>query len=358
MGKKTLKKVKQPTQGKCLKTMEESNALLVKFNKELIVLNKLMSKQIEAMMIAVMLISRRNSISDVDNSERGTENGESGNLGVGQGRGSTHGFTDSHSTSDVTLSGPTMPNIRIAQTGVTTQRPAQQAKSSELGENKINRSLSEIVDMARQVKAKLKPSGYSSFTTPTTTTTSTTPSTTTGVVKPTDEEENLLQGINRYRATLNLTALVENNNAECFAGEIADQFKNQPCTNTTGSNTVPGTEIQFSNYPTLLTKCHLNITNTKDGVIMPACVPNLDPTLVLSNFTQSQYSGYLNDTNYSGAGIGSEGNWIVIVLSTNTSDGSFVTADKSAAADLVAKDGVIYYSTISLCFSIFLALMV
>ncbi|KAF6158955.1 hypothetical protein GIB67_042036 [Kingdonia uniflora] len=45
-------------------------------------------------------------------------------------------------------------------------------------------SLSEIVEIARQVEAKLKPSGYSSFTTPTIVTTSTTPSTTKGVVKP------------------------------------------------------------------------------------------------------------------------------------------------------------------------------
>ncbi|KAK4388538.1 putative GPI-anchored protein [Sesamum angolense] len=138
-----------------------------------------------------------------------------------------------------------------------------------------------------------------------------------------DKEDNLLQGINQYRASLNLTALTKNDRAGCLADEIADQFKNQPCTNTTGSNTVPGTEPQYSDYPKLLAKCHLNVTTTRDGQIMPACVPNLDSGLVLSNFTKSQYSGYLNGTQYTGIGIGSEDNWIVVVLTTSTPEGDY-----------------------------------
>ncbi|KAM0066424.1 hypothetical protein Hdeb2414_s0002g00048831 [Helianthus debilis subsp. tardiflorus] len=138
-----------------------------------------------------------------------------------------------------------------------------------------------------------------------------------------DEEDILLAGINSYRATLNLTALIENERAECLADEIADQFKYQPCTNTTGSNTIPGTEPEIFNYPNLLHKCHLNVNTTRDGVILPVCVPNLDSTLVLSNYTMSPYSNYLNDTKYTGVGIGSEDNWIVVVLTTNTPEGRF-----------------------------------
>ncbi|KAJ8442740.1 hypothetical protein Cgig2_011010 [Carnegiea gigantea] len=144
-------------------------------------------------------------------------------------------------------------------------------------------------------------------------------------VKSDGLEDNLLQGINKYRTSLNLTALTKNQNAACLAGEMADQFKDQPCTNSTGANTVPGTEEQLPNYPDLLSHCHLNITNTRDGMVMPACVPNLDPGLVLSNFTESQYSGSLNDTKFTGAGIGSAGNWVVVVLATNDPSGSFET---------------------------------
>lgn len=57
--------------------------------------------------------------------------------------------------------------------------------------------------------------------------------------------------------------------------------------------------------------------------MLPACVPNLDPTLVLSNYTQSQYSMSLNDTKYTGVGIGSEDNWIVVVLTTSTPEGGY-----------------------------------
>lgn len=143
-------------------------------------------------------------------------------------------------------------------------------------------------------------------------------------------DDKLLQSINEYRKSLNLTTLSRNANAACFADQMAQQFKNNACTNNTGAETVPGTEVQLSNYPDLLANCHLNISNTRDGVVMPACVPGLVPAVVLSNFTKSQYSEYLNDTKYVGAGIASENYWIVVVLSTDTSAGSY-EADTSGS---------------------------
>ncbi|GLT99761.1 hypothetical protein SLE2022_171790 [Rubroshorea leprosula] len=171
------------------------------------------------------------------------------------------------------------------------------------------------------------------------------------VLCDTNEDDNLLQGINSYRASQNLAALTKNENAECFADEMAKQFKSQPCTNTTGADTVPGTEPQLSNYPNLLSKCNLNVSDTMDGAVMPACVPNLVSSLVLSNFTQSQYSENLNDTKYTGIGIGSEGNWIVVVLSTSTPKGSFATYN---AASLVSKIHPIYHLLLLLLLVCFL----
>ncbi|KAK8548540.1 hypothetical protein V6N13_054669 [Hibiscus sabdariffa] len=148
----------------------------------------------------------------------------------------------------------------------------------------------------------------------------------------TDEEDDLLKGINSYRA-------------ECLADELADEFKNQPCTNSTGANTVPGTEPQFANYPNLLAKCHLNVSVTRDGAVMPACVPNLVPSLVLTNFTQSQYSDNLNETKYTGIGIGSDGDWIVVVLTTSTAEGNYATAatTTTSVASSVLETSVIYH---------------
>lgn len=61
---------------------------------------------------------------------------------------------------------------------------------------------------------------------------------------------------------------------------------------------------------------------------MPACVPRLDPNLVLTNFTKTQYSLRLNDSKFTGMGIGKEDDWIVVVLTTSTPEGSYSTADK------------------------------
>lgn len=173
-----------------------------------------------------------------------------------------------------------------------------------------------------------------------------------------DEEDILLTGINSYRTTLNLTTLSKNDNAECLADEIADQFKNKPCTNDTGSATVPGTEPQFANYPQILAKCHLNVSDTRDGMIMPACVPRLESSLVLTNFTKSQYSLSLNDSKFTGIGIGKEDDWIVVVLTTNTPEGSYSTATDAEhdSNGFAFSIGVVNYLLIfmfSFCFFLF-----
>nr|ACG37206.1 GPI-anchored protein At5g19240 precursor [Zea mays] len=136
----------------------------------------------------------------------------------------------------------------------------------------------------------------------------------------------LLKGINSYRSSLKVPALAENKNAACLAEQLARQFKGQECTNTTGANTVIGTEQQFPDYPRYLDRCHLNASVTEDGQVMPACVPGLVPAVVLANYTKSQYNRFLNDSQFSGAGIASEGDWVVVVLSTSTGSGDYSPA--------------------------------
>ncbi|KAJ4763053.1 Glycoprotein membrane precursor GPI-anchored [Rhynchospora pubera] len=146
----------------------------------------------------------------------------------------------------------------------------------------------------------------------------------------------LLKGINSYRASLNLTDLSENSNAACLAEQLAKQFKGQQCTNSTGDDTVPGTEEQFPNYPSYLSHCHLNVTVTQDAQVMPACVPGLVSDVILTNYTKSQYNQYLNDSKYVGAGIADEGDWVVVVLSTNTPTGSFSPASADTSGTILA----------------------
>ena len=131
--------------------------------------------------------------------------------------------------------------------------------------------------------------------------------------------------------SLNLPNFTENGNAACLANNIASQLKNETCKNAFRYSSTLGTKPNVTEYDKLMDGCDIKENHTVQGVILPVCVPRLDPFLVLSNYTTPQYAKYLKDSNYTGTGIGSEDNWMVVVLSTNTSTGNF-----SGAASLIA----------------------
>ncbi|PIN01479.1 hypothetical protein CDL12_26013 [Handroanthus impetiginosus] len=138
-----------------------------------------------------------------------------------------------------------------------------------------------------------------------------------------DEEDRLLQGINSFRQSSNVPALAKHDKANCVADEIADELEDQQC----ASNTATSTPSQLlSNYPNVLKKCNIDPNTTGDGMILPVCVPHRVSTLVLTNYTQSPNSRYLNDSSFTGAGIGTEDDWTVLVLATSTPGGSFSSA--------------------------------
>lgn len=147
-----------------------------------------------------------------------------------------------------------------------------------------------------------------------------------------DEENSLLQGLNSYRNSLQLPPLTKNKQAGCLADELADEIKDRPCVPTVAANAIPGgSATQFLNYPKLLKKCNIDPNTTGNGIILPVCVRKLEPTLVLTNYTRTGYARYVNDSRFTGAGLGSEDDWMVVVLATSTAGGSFA----SNAADVV-----------------------
>ncbi|XP_042434799.1 uncharacterized GPI-anchored protein At5g19250-like [Zingiber officinale] len=152
-----------------------------------------------------------------------------------------------------------------------------------------------------------------------------------------DTSTQLLVGLNKYRGSLNLSSLADNSNAACLAEQVALAFKGQDCSNSTGSYTVPGQEQQFPNFPNYLSTCHLNATVTQDGSIMPVCVQGLAHDLVLSNYTDTQYNQYLNDSSFVGIGIADEDDWVVAILTTDTPTGNYAPAadTTSGSASLV-----------------------
>ncbi|KAL3631654.1 hypothetical protein CASFOL_024638 [Castilleja foliolosa] len=158
-----------------------------------------------------------------------------------------------------------------------------------------------------------------------------------------DEDDNLLQGINSFRQSANAPPLTKHDKAECVADQIADQLQDQHCTST------PPTQSQLmSNYPNVLRKCKIDVNTTTDGMILPVCVPHRVSTLVLTNYTQSRNSQYLNSSRFTGAGIGTEDDWTVLVLTTGTTGGSFAS---TSCLSLVA---VSAHYILSLYFILFL----
>ncbi|KZV39939.1 hypothetical protein F511_11319 [Dorcoceras hygrometricum] len=130
-----------------------------------------------------------------------------------------------------------------------------------------------------------------------------------------DDADDLVSGINSFRQTTNAPALTRNDKADCVADEIANQLENRPCTSNVSQS--------ISDYPNVAQKCNVDANTTSDGIVLPVCVPNRVPTLVLTNYTQTQHARFLNNTRYTGVGFGSEEDWTVLVLTTSTTGGSF-----------------------------------
>ncbi|CAH8300258.1 unnamed protein product [Eruca vesicaria subsp. sativa] len=147
-----------------------------------------------------------------------------------------------------------------------------------------------------------------------------------------EEEDNLLQGLNSYRSAQRVPPFAKNDKADCVADEIAEKLEDEPCTNHTAASTVtPGSvPPRLSDYQDILSECKVDPNTTRDGLILPVCIPNRVPTLALTNYTHTGYAQYLNDSRYVGAGVGSEKEWMVVVLTTSTQGGSFSTGEATS----------------------------
>ncbi|CAH9073667.1 unnamed protein product [Cuscuta epithymum] len=170
------------------------------------------------------------------------------------------------------------------------------------------------------------------------------------LVRCDDEEDHLLQGINSYRQSLNVPALAKHDKANCLAEEIADEIEDQPCPRP-GSRSSPP---QIGNLQKHLDKCKIDANSTKDGAILPVCVRKRVPTLVLTNYTQSfQNAKFLNDSRFTGAGIGTDDDWTVLVLTTNTEAGMFAAA---SAAVVNASQRLMHLLQVAAGMSLFMLL--
>ncbi|KAM5561293.1 putative GPI-anchored protein [Rosa sericea] len=166
-----------------------------------------------------------------------------------------------------------------------------------------------------------------------------------------EEEDDLLQDLNSFRGSLNLTDFKENEKADCIADEISDELEDDPCSRAADYQIKPGNGPQFPYFTKLITKCDIDNSTTTDGIILPVCVLNLDPDLVLKNYTKTKFAQFLNDSKYTGAGVGSKDDWMIVVLTTDSHSGSFT----GGGASLVAT-GMVHYM-VALLLGLFLVLL-
>lgn len=151
------------------------------------------------------------------------------------------------------------------------------------------------------------------------------------------KDDNILSAINKYRQSKNLSEFSYNKNAACLAGKLVYKLRDEPCSSAENFNKEISSETKLADFPKLLRKCHIAYNTSIDGIILPSCVPGLDPTSVTSNYTHSHDAEYINDQNYTGAGVGTiEDAWVVLILSTNTSTGNY---DSSGSSSLVVAGG-------------------
>ncbi|CAL5208575.1 unnamed protein product [Lathyrus oleraceus] len=150
-----------------------------------------------------------------------------------------------------------------------------------------------------------------------------------------DKEKDLLHDINVYRKLLNLPVLERTNKPSCLADKIADDLEDKNCEDFRNYYPIPGRNDKIPNFEKSVEKCKININTTKDGVIMPVYVSKLDQDDVFSNYTKkSHFTKYLNDSKYTIAGVGSDDDWMVLIISTNSTSGDF-----SSASSLIAWKG-------------------
>ncbi|ESW16733.1 hypothetical protein PHAVU_007G180700 [Phaseolus vulgaris] len=147
-----------------------------------------------------------------------------------------------------------------------------------------------------------------------------------------DEGKNLLHDVNIYRKVMNLPVLDESAKASCLAEEIAEDLADMHCETFRDYYPTPGNNSKIPNFQKNLAKCSIEINTTTDGVIMPLCVPKLNHDVLFSNYTKSnRFTKYLNNSKYNIAGVGTEDDWMVFIVGTNSSSANFSSSSSRLA---------------------------
>uniref|UniRef100_A0A0A0LIM2 Uncharacterized GPI-anchored protein At5g19230-like domain-containing protein n=1 Tax=Cucumis sativus TaxID=3659 RepID=A0A0A0LIM2_CUCSA len=136
--------------------------------------------------------------------------------------------------------------------------------------------------------------------------------------------------MNKYRSSKELTPMHRNSKADCLVKQIAWDLDDQSPLSifTSGSPIIPSNLTQLPNLPDYLTKCKIELNNTRKGLILPLHIPTLALKLVLHGCTHSQMDNYLSKPEFTSIGIGCYEEWAVFAFATDSPTGSFNSAVK------------------------------
>lgn len=86
---------------------------------------------------------------------------------------------------------------------------------------------------------------------------------------------------------------------------------------------------KLPDYQKLLHKCNINIKTTEDAIMLPTCVPKMNESLLVEDYTRTNYSLYLISPNFTSIGVGSKDQWMIVVVTTGNKSGSFSSGSSS-----------------------------
>lgn len=141
-----------------------------------------------------------------------------------------------------------------------------------------------------------------------------------------------MDGLNRYRLSLNYSVLAVNPGAQCLAVKFANLVKDSPCTNSSAQYSVNDANIPGASRA--LESCRIAVQNYEDARTLPVCVNDtlVDSALPFYTKYQKEYQAYLNSTDYVSAGVGSAGTYFFVILGTAIPSGNLAQTLSSGSS--------------------------
>ncbi|KAJ8447744.1 hypothetical protein Cgig2_015107 [Carnegiea gigantea] len=152
------------------------------------------------------------------------------------------------------------------------------------------------------------------------------------VLSDDETKSTLLKGLNDYRGSKGLPGFLENKQADCLAEKLIEnddlKLKERTC--------APGHHGSYiEDHKKVVENCDMDPKKVSHGIFLPVCVPNLNPDLLLGNYTKTTYQKLLEGPKFNAVGFASKDDWVVVVLGTQNDYGSLASRGAGLGYELI-----------------------